>query len=885
LYGQTNKVNMQWGQGGGGGFLISSTTDVNDGSWHQVVFVNRAGSEGRIYVDGSPSEAQLPSPAMSPSTAPFLIGGYVTTVPTGFYNGLLDEVQIYNRALVDAEIDYLFQNPGLEINGAPFVTSPPQGTNVILGGSVTFTVTNSGFTPFTYQWRFNGANINGATSPTLTLNNVQTNQAGSYSVRVDNPVGFAVSANAALTVLVPAFISSQPTNRTVLAGSNASFTVTAAGTPPFSYQWRFNGTDIPGATASSLLVPNAQFSNSGSYSVLVTNAYGSSSSSSAVLTVNSPPVINAQPAGRVSSIAAPAVFTVGVVGTPPLNHQWRFNGAPIAGATNATYSISGVVGTHAGAYSVIVTNLYGSITSANAFLTTIPVRVFSPWGAVAGGPGSDAGNAAAVDANGNVFVVGHYGGTATFGTNQLTSSGPQDGFLMKYSNAGQLLWVRSLGGPGYDDVKAVAVDTSGNACLVGQFQGIATFGSTRLTNTSASSYSDAFVAKFDTDGTNIWARALGVAAIDDLGNAVALDGSGNVFVAGQSTLATFNSVALTNYGRAFVAKFDSTGTPLWARKAGGGGSGGQFDQATGVAADAAGNVYLAGVFAGASASFSGSAILTNRGGFDSFLACFDPNGGLQWVQQIGGTQDDRINGIAADPSGNAYVVGEFMGTTQLPGTNLATAMTDQNLFVARFSPAGALDWARQAGGTLPDSARAVTLDSNGQIFIAGYFSGAAAFGTERLTSVANTYDAFLARLDTNGIFAFAQHAGGGDLGGDFGLGLAVDGSGNTLLTGYFSGNSALGGNSPVSAGSEDIFLTRFNAFAGDAPPALSFSPVTGQLRLSWPVGSSSFILQVAPDLRPQSWTDAVGVLGVESSDFAMTNQVTLTNRFFRLRKP
>ena len=187
--------------------------------------------------------------------------------------------------------------------------------------------------------------------------------------------------------------------------------------------------------------------------------------------------------------------------------------------------------------------------------------------------------------------------------------------------------------------------------------------------------------------------------------------------------------------------------------------------------------------------------------------------------------------------------------------------------------------------SLPDSARAVTVDRSNQVFVAGYFSGAAAFGGDTLVSVGNTYDAFLARLDTNGTFAFAQQAGGSDLGGDFGLGVAVDPSGNALLTGYFNGASALGSNTTASAGAEDIFVTRFRPFTGDAPPPLSFLPSAGQLRLSWPLNSSSFILQVAPDLRPQSWTDVVGVLGVEASEFAMTNAISTTNRFFRLRKP
>ena len=864
-----------------------STTSVNDGNWHQVVAVHdlTTGTK-KIYVDGAPVEDSKPvQPVTVNTTAPFLIGGaFNGTSINGLFDGLLDDIQIYNRALADEEINCLYQNPGQPIIGAPIVTGQPQNASVVVGQTATFTVTNSGIAPFTYQWRFNGANIAGATNPTLALNNVQTNQGGAYSVRIDNGLGFTFSTNATLTVLVPAFVAADPTNLTVLAGSSATFSVTPGGTPPFSYQWRFNGTNLSGANAPTLGVPNAQFASAGNYSVLLVNAYGSATSAVATLTVNSPPIIIAQPAGRVASVAAPVTFGVGIAGTAPFTYQWRFNGANLPGSTASTLTFSGVVGAHAGLYSVAVTNAYGFAISASAPLTVIPVRVFSPWGAVAGGFGSDAASGVAVDSAGNAFVVGHFSGTATFGATQLTNAGARDGFLAKFSPAGQMLWVRGLGGPGFDAVNAVAVDAGGNCYLVGNYEGIATFGSVSLTNTSASSFSDVFIAKFNTSGATVWARSLGVSASSDLGNAIALDGLGNVFVAGQSTFPSFSGVALTNHGRIFVAKYDNNGTPQWARKAGGSGGAGQFDTATALAADAVGNVYLAGAFSSATANFDGNLALTNEGGQDAFLARYDGTGGLQWVRQLGGAQDARANGLALDGAGNAYVVGEFTGTLQLPGTNLSTTPTDQNLFVSRFSAAGAVDWARQAGGPLPDAARAVTVRGT-NVFVAGYFSGAASFGADTLVSVANTYDAFLARLDTNGTFAFAQQAGGSDLGGDFGLGVAVDANGNALLVGYFNGASALGSTTATSTGAEDIFVTRFNAFAGDASPTLGLLLMGGQVRFSWPLGFPSYILQAAPDLRPQSWVDVLGVLGVENTDLAMTNQVPVTNRFFRLRKP
>lgn len=864
-----------------------STNSVNDGNWHQIVAVHNLFTGIKsIYVDGAPLEDSKPvEPVTHNVTTPFLVGGLFSgSSISGLFDGQLDDIQIYNRPLEDAEINFLYQNPGQPITGAPIVSGQPQSTSVVLGQNTSFAVTNIGIAPFTYQWRFNGVALPGETNSTLVLNNVQTNQGGIYTVRIANGIAAVTSTNATLTVLVPAFVLAAPTNTTVLAGGTATFSVTAGGTPPFSYQWRFNGTTISGATDSTLNVPNAQLVSQGNYSVVITNAFGLTISSNASLTVNSPPIITAQPAARVASVAAPTAFTVGIAGTPPFGYQWRFNGANIPGSTAPSLTIGGVVPAHAGPYSVFVTNAYGSATSASATLTVLPVRVFSPWGAVAGGFGSDAASAVALDSSGNAFVVGHFSGTATFGATQLTSAGARDGFLAKLNPAGQMLWVRALGGPGFDVVNAVAVDAAGNCYLTGNYEGIATFGAISLTNTTASSFSDAFVAKFDTTGAAVWARSLGVAATADHGNALALDAAGNVFVAGQSPFPSFSGVALTNHGRIFVAKYDNNGAALWARKAGGGGAPGQFDAGTAVAVDAAGNVYLAGGFSSPTANFDGGLSLANEGGQDGFLVRFDASGGLQWVRQLGGTQDSRPNGLAVDDAGNAYLVGEFSGTMQLPGTSLSTAPSDQNLFVARFSTTGGVDWARQAGGSLPDAARAVTVRGT-NVFLAGYFSGVATFGGETLVSVGNTYDAFLARLDTNGTFAFAQQAGGNDLGGDFGLGLAVDATGNALLVGYFSGSGALGSTSATSTGLEDIFVTRFNAFTGDAAPTLGLLPMGGLLRFSWPLGSSSYVLQSAPDLNPQSWTDVIGVLGVESSSLAMTNQVPLTNRFFRLRKP
>jgi hypothetical protein len=150
---------------------------------------------------------------------------------------------------------------------APTITTQPASQSVSAGANVTFTVGASGTAPLSYQWRKNGGNIAGATGSSLALNNVATSDAGSYTVQVSNSAGSATSANATLTVnalvTVPS-ITTQPASQTVTAGANVTFTVGANGTAPLSYQWRKNGTDLIGATDSSLVRNNITSADAGS---------------------------------------------------------------------------------------------------------------------------------------------------------------------------------------------------------------------------------------------------------------------------------------------------------------------------------------------------------------------------------------------------------------------------------------------------------------------------------------------------------------------------------------------------------------------------------------------------------------------------------------------
>ena len=164
-------------------------------------------------------------------------------------------------------------------------------------------------------------------------------------------------------------ITTQPSSQTVAPGANVTFSVVATGSPTPTYQWKKGGTDIAGATLPTLPLPNVQAGDAGSYTVVVTNSAGSVTSSTATLTVGVAPTITTQPSSQTVLSGTTATFTVAATGTPSPTYQWQKNGANISGATSTSYVISGAQPSDDGAYTVIVSNSAGSVTSSSATLT------------------------------------------------------------------------------------------------------------------------------------------------------------------------------------------------------------------------------------------------------------------------------------------------------------------------------------------------------------------------------------------------------------------------------------------------------------------------------------------------------------------------------------
>jgi ELWxxDGT repeat protein len=286
---------------------------------------------------------------------------------------------------------------------APQITAQPASQNVLVGSTAVFVATVSGTAPLSYQWRRNGADIIGANTPTLTLNNVTALNNGSYTLVVTNRAGTATSEPAALVVTLgtpvdlPPQITAPPASITVPAGNAAGFAVSVSGTGPYTYQWYQNGQAITGnANGPSYTVSAVSSANAGQYTVRVSNSVASVLSAAATLTVTSaagsatpmPPVLVADPIGLSLPAGVGATFAVAATGTAPFAYQWRRNGTAIAGATGAVLHIPAVAGSDAGQYSIVVTNSAGNVTSAAAGLTVTPATPSAMAPSIAAGPTS-----------------------------------------------------------------------------------------------------------------------------------------------------------------------------------------------------------------------------------------------------------------------------------------------------------------------------------------------------------------------------------------------------------------------------------------------------------------------------------------------------------------
>ena len=340
-----------------------------------------------------------------------------------------------------------------------------------------------------------------------------------------------------------------------------------------------------------------------------------------------------------------------------------------------------------------------------------------------------------VDDLGDTYLVGSFRGTVDFdpgaGVANLVSRGGSDAFLLKLDAAGGLLWARSFGSAGDDAARGIALNPLGDDVLVvGHFSGTLVLDPADPEAVlPGAGRRDGFLASFDSDGNDVWARPFGGSLMDGI-NAVAVDFRGTIYVGGEfAGSVDFDlldgGTVLTSTGRGsrtdgFVAAYDLRGNCLWARNVGGG----KDDSVFGVAVGGNGMVVAVGDFQHVADFDPGAGVVRSqsRGGEDGFVLALDTAGGYRWSFTFGDRGEDAARAVACDVAGNVFVGGEFEKTVDFDPSSGRTAVRsagETDGFVARYSAQGSLVWARGLGSPKDDGIFAVALDPSGGVVVGG----------------------------------------------------------------------------------------------------------------------------------------------------------------------
>ena len=416
------------------------------------------------------------------------------------------------------------------------------------------------------------------------------------------------------------------------------------------------------------------------------------------------------------------------------------------------------------------------IDDLTPFYSSMPGGTVWPGTYQHGTSSGDSASGVATDSSGNVYVMGYTKG----GLDGNTSAGSSDLFVVKYNSSGTKQWTKQLGTSSTDSATGVATDSSGNVYVTGHTKG-------GLDGNTNAGDSDLFVVKYNSSGTKQWTKQLGTSGEDEA-RGVATDSSGNVYVTG-GTYGGLDGNTSAGDRDLFVVKYNSSGTKQWTKQIGTS----SYDNASGVATDSSGNVYVTGETSG------GLDNNTNAGSHDIFVVKYNSSGTKQWTKQLGTSSLDYARGVATDSSNNVYVTGF---TNQ--GLDGNTSAGHGDLFVVKYLDNGTKQWTKQLGTSDSDSANGVATDSSGNVYVTGYTRG----GLDGNTFLGGDWysgDIFLVKYNSSGTKQWTKQLGTSS--GDSASGVATDSSGNVYVAGYTYGG--LDGN--TSAGDKDLFVVKYNS--------------------------------------------------------------------------
>ncbi len=505
-------------------------------------------------------------------------------------------------------------------------------------------------------------------------------------------------------------------------------------------------------------------------------------------------------------------------------HQLTFNGFKPCDEKNCSiFTVHSFI-----VHSIAVGMLLGSAT----IFAGNPLSMDYKTSYTMGSTGWDMAHGVAVNSDGDVYITGHFSGTAdldpTNGSDIYISQGNSDVFVTKISSNGHYEWSKTVGGSGWDRGSSITIDDANNVYIAGEFTGNVDLDPSGSTDThNSGSGSGTFLMKLnDADGFD-WATALG-GYFYIYGNTLIVDSNdGSSYVTGAfNGTVDFNpdgtSDMRTSAGGTdgFQAKIDDTGSVDWVRTFGGSG----YDMGHTVAVDSDQNTYFMGHFvgtvdldptSGVDLHTSSSTTLT-----DIFITKIDSNGNYDNTMTFGGTSAEWVYSSAMDGNNNLFVMGLFRGSADLDptsGVDMHTAKGSYDVYLIKLNSNGGYEWGRSIGGPIDfyNWGAMVTVDDYGNAYMTRCFITSMDFnpgtGTDTHTSAGGA-DIFITRINSNGDYGETVTMGGSNY--DCSNAITVDNNDTITVVGNFYGTADFdptpGIDNHTSAGDSDIFITQIS---------------------------------------------------------------------------
>lgn len=431
------------------------------------------------------------------------------------------------------------------------------------------------------------------------------------------------------------------------------------------------------------------------------------------------------------------------------------------------------------------------------------------WAVDAGGTGnSDFCWGVASDSRGNAYLAGSISGAADFGCEALAPT-EIAGALAKYDSTGTCLWARSISTT-FDATWAygVAIDAEDHIYVTGSYDGTAAFGNGITLGSLGAD--DIFLARYDTNGNCVWARRAGSSGSNDEARGIAVGDSGDVYITGicGGTTIGFDNISIPNPGnhrQVVIARYDSTGIVHWARSSTGIG---QSKSAQDIAVVDE-RLYITGILGFTLTSYDGIALTPNATSSNLYVLACDLAGEGLWARAFG-SGDNEGMGIDADTLGNVFVTGRFTGTMQLPsGDPLVCASSEEDLVLMRLDTAGGFQWAKRSGSLQRDLGWDLEADGLGNVYVAAQFEQSIDFLGIPLTSFGEE-DLLVARVDQWSNATWVKQGGGSDRDVAIAIHRSAVGSRPLYTGGYYWGTVTYGNSIIEDVANGDAMLIQLS---------------------------------------------------------------------------